>query len=74
MEKQINQINIIEPDNPYPSPKETIFNREILSSINNFKSTIGGNNNNNNNNNTTINKKRININLNKVYILLKDLK
>ena len=67
MEKRINQINIVEFNNPYPSPKETIFNREISLSINNFKLTEGGNDNNNNN--TTINKKRIDINLNKIYIL-----
>ena len=70
--ERISQINSAEPDNPYPLPKETISNQETLLSINNFKSTKKGNNNNNNN--TTINKKRIDINLNKVYILPKNSK
>ena len=63
-------MNITEPNNPYPLPKETISNREILSSINSFKSTKRDNNNNN----TAINKKRINTNLNKAYILPEGLK
>ena len=55
-------MNITEPDNPYPSPKETVSNQKILLSINSFKSAEGGNNNNNNN--TAINRERINANLN----------
>ena len=63
-------MNIVEPDNLYPSPKETVSDREISLSINSFKLTKGGNNNNN----TTINKKRIDVNLNEVYILPEGLK
>ena len=71
----MSQMNIAEFNNPHPSPKETVIDRKTLSSINSFKSTEGGNNNNNNNNNNTaINKKRINANFNKIYILLKSSK
>ena len=63
-------MNIVKSDNPYPSPKETIFNREISSSINSFKSAKGGNDNNN----TAINRERIDTNLSKTYILPEDSK
>ena len=68
-------MNIAKPKNLYSSLKEIISDREILLSINSFKSAEGGNSNNNNNTvdniNTAVNRERIDTNLSEIYILPK---